>query len=240
MNKAGIKGEDVGEVYLGNVINAGMGQAPSRQAALGAGIPQSVPTTDINKVCASGMKAVMLAAQNIALGQQSVMVAGGFESMSQIPHIIPGIRFGGFKYGHGQIVDALVADGLTDVYNKFHMGMCAEDCSKKHSISREEQDRYTVQSYQRAAKAWSEGKFADEVAPVTLASKNGETVTFDHDEEYKNVKYDKISKLKPAFTKDGTVTAANASKLNDGASALVLMSAEKASSLGLKPLARIR
>lgn len=224
---------------MGNVVSAGVGQAPSRQATLGAGLPVSVPTTDINKVCASGTKSIMLAAQNIMLGQQSIMVAGGMESMSNVPYYMDKARFGGYKYGNGALIDGLIHDGLWDVYNKQHMGMCGEACAKKYSISREEQDRFTVQSYRRSEAAWAAGLFKEEVIPVQVP-KGKSTVTVDHDEEYKNVKYDKIPTLKPAFTKEGSVTAANASKLNDGASAVVLMSGAKARSLGLTPLARIR
>lgn len=239
--RAGLTPDQIQEVYMGNVISAGLRQAPSRQASLAAGIPISVPTTDINKVCASGMKAIMLAAQNITTGQQDIMIAGGMESMTNIPYYIEKARFGGYRYGHGQLLDGLVHDGLFDVYNNFHMGNCAEDCAKKYSISREEQDRYCVQSYKRAEKAWSAGAFNDEIVPVEVSKGKGDKISIAVDEEYKQVKYEKISSLKPAFKKDGgTVTAANASKLNDGASALVLMSGAKARALNIKPLARIR
>jgi acetyl-CoA C-acetyltransferase len=224
---------------MGNVVSAGIGQAPSRQAALGAGIPITVPTTDINKVCASGTKAIMLAAQNIMLGQQEVMIAGGMESMSNIPHYIRNQRFKGFGYGHGKIDDGLQHDGLWDAYNNFAMGVCGEDCAKKFSLTREEQDRFTVQSYTRAKAAWDAGRFKDEVVPVEVM-KGKEKVTISVDEEFSKVKFDKISSLKPVFDKNGTITAANASKINDGASALVLMSGAKAKALGLTPIARIR
>lgn len=221
------------------MLQANQGQAPARQAVLKAGLSTDVECTTINKVCASGMKAIMLAAQNIMTGQADVMIAGGMESMSNVPYYLPGARTG-LRYGHGQIVDGVLKDGLWDVYNDFHMGNCGEICSKKYNITREEQDKYAVESYTRAMNAYKQGAFAAELIPVEVSPKKGETVVVTEDEEYKKIKLDKISTLRPAFEKDGTITAANASKLNDGASALLLMSASKAKELGVKPLARIR
>lgn len=234
IEKAGIKPEDVEEAYFGNVLQANSGQSPARQAILGAGCPESTEATTINKVCASGMKSVMMAAQSIKAGDRSVMVAGGMESMSNAPFYAPR----GAAYGHQQLSDAIIKDGLWDAYNNIHMGSCAENTAVNYKISREEQDEHAIESYKRAAKAWEAGAFDNEIAPVTLKSKKGETV-IKVDEEYKNVKFDKVPSLRPVFKKDGTVTAANASTLNDGASALVLMSRAKADSLGVKPLARI-
>ncbi|KAI9471829.1 MAG: Thiolase, N-terminal domain-containing protein [Benjaminiella poitrasii] len=234
IEKAGIKPEDVEEAYFGNVIQANLGQSPARQAILGAGCPESTEATTINKVCASGMKSVMLASQAIKNGDRHIMVAGGMESMSNAPYYIAR----NIAYGHQQLTDAIIKDGLWDAYNNIHMGGCAENTAAKYNISREEQDRYAVESYTRAAKAWENGAFDSEIAPVTVKSKKGE-VTIKVDEEFKNVNFDKIKSLRAVFKKDGTVTAANASTLNDGASALVLMSREKAESLGIKPLARI-
>ncbi len=228
----------VTEVYMGSVLQANLGQAPARQAAKFAGLPDGVHCTTINKVCASGMKAVMLAAQSIMLGDNEVVVAGGMESMSQVPYYLENNRWGA-KYGHGTLIDGLAKDGLTDVYGNVPMGNCAELCAKEHKISREEQDAFAIESYKRSAAAWAAGKFSEEIVPVEI-SKKGETVIFAEDEEYKNVKFDKIPGLRPVFQKDGTVTAANASTMNDGAAALVLMSKQKALQLGLKPLAVIR
>jgi acetyl-CoA C-acetyltransferase len=238
IQKAGIDPKDVQEVLMGNVISANLGQAPARQAAIGAGIGYHVPCTTINKVCASGMKAVMFAAQSIMTGQNDVVVAGGMESMSNVPYYVPKARFG-YKYGNAELLDGLVKDGLFEVYYKFPMGNCADHTAKEMKISREEQDAYAIQSYTRAAEAWKKGAFKEEVVPVELQGRKGETMLIDEDEEYKNVFFDKIPSLKPVFEKDGTVTAANASTMNDGASALVLMSKEKADALGLKPIARI-
>jgi acetyl-CoA C-acetyltransferase len=238
IQKAGIDPKDVQEVMMGNVISANLGQAPARQAAIGAGIGYHVPCTTINKVCASGMKAVMFAAQSIMTGQNDVVVAGGMESMSNVPYYVPKARFG-YKYGNAELLDGLVKDGLFEVYYKFPMGNCADHTAKEMKISREEQDAYAIQSYTRAAEAWKKGAFKEEVVPVELQGRKGETMLIDEDEEYKNVFFDKIPSLKPVFEKDGTVTAANASTMNDGASALVLMSKEKADALGLKPIARI-
>ncbi|HET8735961.1 MAG TPA: acetyl-CoA C-acyltransferase [Pricia sp.] len=228
----------VEEVLMGNVVQAGTGQAPARQAAIYAGIPDSVPCTTVNKVCASGMKAVMQAAQAIALGDISVAVAGGMENMSLIPHYVHLRK--GQKFGPATLIDGLQKDGLVDVYDQNAMGVCADACAVEHSVSREEQDTYAVQSYKRSADAWENGKFDSEVVPVTVPQPRGEPITVTEDEEFKNVKLDKIPTLRPAFSKDGTVTAANASTINDGAAALVLMSGDRAAELNLKPLATIR
>lgn len=239
LNKAQVKAEEVQEVFMGNVISANLGQAPARQAAIGAGIGYQVPCTTVNKVCASGMKAVMFAAQSIMLGINDVVVAGGMESMSNVPFYVPKARFG-YKYGNAEFVDGLVKDGLFEVYYKFPMGNCADNTAKEMNISREEQDAYAIQSYQRAADAWAKGNFKEEVVPVEMKGRKGETIVIDEDEEYKNVMFEKIPSLRPVFDKEGTVTAANASTMNDGASALVLVSKEKMEELGLKPLAKIR
>ncbi len=235
--KAGVSPETVNEVFMGNVLQANLGQAPARQAAMAAGLPNTVPCTTVNKVCASGMKAIALAAQSIMTGDNEVVVAGGMENMSSVPHYF--MARTGAKFGDVKLVDGMIKDGLTDVYNQTHMGNCAELCARERNISREEQDAFAIESYTRAAKAWAEGKFSDEVVPVEVPQRKGDPIVIAEDEEYKNVKMDKIASLRPAFDKAGTVTAANASTLNDGASALVLMSREKAASLGLKPLARI-
>jgi acetyl-CoA C-acetyltransferase len=238
LEKAGVDQKEVNEVFMGNVLQANLGQAPARQAALFAGINNSVPCTTVNKVCASGMKAVMLAAQSIMLGDNEVVVAGGMENMSAVPHYLPGSRTGQ-KFGNVALVDGMLNDGLVDVYNNYHMGNAAELCAKEHNISREEQDAFTVESYKRSAAAWAAGKFKDEIVPVEVPQRKGDPILVSEDEEYKNVKMDKIPGLRPAFQKEGTVTAANASTLNDGASALVLMSKEKAEALDLKPIAKI-
>ncbi len=237
LQKAGVTPNHVNEVFMGNVLQANLGQAPARQAAKAAGVPDEVPCTTINKVCASGMKAIALAAQSIMCGDNEVVVAGGMENMSMVPHYF--MARGGQKFGDVKMLDGMVKDGLTDVYNQTHMGNCAELCAREHQITREQQDAFAIESYTRAAKAWSEGKFSDEVIPVHVAQRKGDPVEINEDEEYKNVRMDKIPSLRPAFEKEGTVTAANASTLNDGASALVLMSREKADELGLKPLAKI-
>ena len=237
LEKAGVKSEEVQEVFMGNVISANLGQAPARQAAIAAGIPYNVPCTTVNKVCASGMKAVMFGAQSIMLGINDVVVAGGMESMSNVPFYVPKARFG-YKYGNAEFVDGLVKDGLYEVYYKFPMGNCADNTAKEMNISREDQDAYAIQSYQRSADSWAKGYFKDEVVPVEMKGRKGEILTIDEDEEYKNVMFDKIPSLRPVFDKEGTVTAANASTMNDGASALVLVSKEKAEELGLKPLAK--
>lgn len=229
----------VQEVFMGNVIAAGLGQAPATQVAVGAGMGYEIPCTIVNKVCASGMKAIMLGAQSIMLGSQDIVVAGGMENMSSIPYYLLKARYG-FKYGNGEVVDGLTHDGLTDVYNRCAMGVCADNTAKEMKISREEQDAFAIGSYKRSAAAWAAGKFKDEVVPVELTGKKGEVTLFGEDEEYKNVNFDKIPGLKPVFTKEGTVTAANASTINDGAAAVILMSKEKALELGLKPIAKIR
>ncbi|WP_268036701.1 acetyl-CoA C-acyltransferase [Algoriphagus sp. PAP.12] len=239
LGKAGVKADAVQEVFMGNVISANLGQAPARQAAIGAGIGYQVPCTTVNKVCASGMKAVMFGAQSIMLGINDVVVAGGMESMSNVPFYVPKARFG-YKYGNAEFVDGLVKDGLFEVYYKFPMGNCADNTAKEMNISREEQDAYAIQSYQRSADAWAKGNFKEEVVPVEMKGRKGETIVIDEDEEYKNVMFEKIPSLRPVFDKEGTVTAANASTMNDGASALVLVSKEKLDELGLKPLAKIR
>lgn len=238
LEKAGVKAEEVDEVFIGNVLQAGLGQAPARQAAIFAGLGDKVPCTTVNKVCASGMKSIMLAAQSIALEDNEVVVAGGMENMSNVPYYLPQARTG-YRLGDGKLVDGLVFDGLTDVYNQYHMGNAAELCAKECGFSREEQDAYAIESYKRSAAAWEAGKFNDEVIPVEIKDRKGNVTVINEDEEYKNVKLDKIPALKPVFQKEGTVTAANASTLNDGAAALVLMSKAKAEKLGLKPLAKI-
>ncbi|MEL4307758.1 acetyl-CoA C-acyltransferase [Joostella sp. CR20] len=227
----------VDEVLMGNVVQAGEGQAPARQAAIYAGIPNTVPCTTVNKVCASGMKTVMQAAQAIALGDASIVVAGGMENMSSIPHYVH--MRNGVKFGPGKMEDGLQKDGLVDAYDQNAMGVCADACATEYEFSREDQDAYAIQSYQRSAKAWEEGKFDNEVVPVEVPQRRGDAIVFKEDEEYKNVKLDKIPALRPAFSKDGTVTAANASTINDGAGAVILMSEEKAQELGVKPLATI-
>ncbi len=238
LEKINLSSEKIDEVFMGNVLQAGLGQAPARQAALKAGLPNTVPCTTVNKVCASGMKAIMLAAQSIALGDNEVVVCGGMENMSQVPHYVLGSR-NGFKFGNAQLIDGLVFDGLTDAYDKNVMGVCAELCAKEHSFSREQQDAFAIESYKRSKNAWENGKFKDEIVPVLIPQRKGEPIVFAEDEEYKNVNFDKIPSLPTVFQKDGTVTAANASTLNDGASALILMSEEKAKELGIKPLAKI-
>jgi acetyl-CoA C-acetyltransferase len=237
--KINLDPKTIQEVYFGNVISAGLGQAPATQVAVGAGLGYEIPCTAVNKVCASGMKSIMLAAQSIMLGDNDIVLAGGMENMSMIPYYLLKARYG-FKYGNGEVTDGLTHDGLTDVYNHCAMGVCADNTAKEMKISREEQDKYAINSYKRSAEAWKAGKFKDEVIPVELTGKKGEVTLFAEDEEYKNVNFDKIPALKPVFTKDGTVTAANASTINDGAAAVVLMSKEKAKELGIKPIARIR
>lgn len=237
VEKAGIKPADIQEVYMGNVLSANVGQAPATQAAKFAGLPD-VPSTTINKVCASGTKAIMLAAQSIALGQNDIVIAGGMESMSNVPYYLDKAR-NGYRLGHGQITDGLVKDGLWDVYNDYHMGSAAELCASTCGFSREEQDAFAISSYKRSQAAQTEGKFDSEIITIEVKDRKGDITLINKDEEPFAVKFDKIPALKPVFQKDGTVTAANASTLNDGAAALVLMSAEKAKELGLKPLARI-
>jgi acetyl-CoA C-acetyltransferase len=238
LQKAGIDASQVQEVFIGNVIAAGLGQAPATQIAAAAGLGFNIPCTLVNKVCASGMKAVMLGAQSIMLGHNDVVVAGGTESMSNIPYYLPKARTG-YKFGNGELLDGLTYDGLTDVYNQCAMGVCADNTAKEMKLSRQDQDAYAIDSYKRSAAAWAAGKFQDEIVPVEVTDRKGNVTRFAEDEEYKSVNFDKIPGLKPAFSKDGTVTAANASTLNDGAAALVLMSREKAEALGIKPLATI-
>ena len=237
LDKIKLKGEMVDEVYMGNVVSAGLGQAPARQAAIFAGIPSTVPCTTVNKVCSSGMKSIMLAAQTIALGDAEIVVAGGMENMSSIPHYQHARK--GSKFGPIKMEDGMQKDGLVDAYEQVPMGVCADECAVEYNFSREDQDSYAIQSYNRSADAWKEGKFADEIVPVEIPQRRGEPIIFSEDEEYKNVKMEKIPALRAAFTKEGTVTAANASTINDGGAALVLMSAEKAKELGLTPLAKI-
>lgn len=227
----------VQEVFMGNVVSAGLGQAPARQAAIHAGIPDSVPCTTVNKVCASGMKSIMLAAQTIALGDADIVVAGGMENMSSIPHYQHARM--GTKFGPVTMEDGMQKDGLVDAYDKVAMGVCADACAVEYDFSREDQDNFAIESYKRSQKAWASGKFADEVVPVEIPQRRGEPIIFSEDEEYKNVKMEKIPSLRAAFTKDGTVTAANASTINDGGAALVLMSLEKAKELNVNPLAKI-
>lgn len=238
LEKINLKPEMVEEVLMGNVVQAGVGQAPARQAALGAGIPDTVPCTTVNKVCASGMKAVMQAAQSIALGDTSIVVAGGMENMSLIPHYLH-LR-NGQKFGPAQMIDGMQKDGLVDAYDQNAMGTCADLCATEYNFSREDQDNFAIESYKKSAKAWEEGKFDNEVVPVEVPQRKGDPIIVKQDEEFKNVRMDKISSLRPAFSKDGTVTAANASTINDGAGAMILMSREKAEELGLKILATIK
>ncbi|MEM5564372.1 acetyl-CoA C-acyltransferase [Psychroserpens sp. AS72] len=238
LEKINLKPELVEEVLMGNVVQAGTGQAPARQAAIYAGIPDSVPCTTINKVCASGMKAVMQAAQSIALGDTDIVVAGGMENMSLIPHYLHART--GTKFGPATLIDGMQKDGLVDAYDENAMGVCADACATEYKFSREDQDAFAIQSYNRSSAAWDAGKFDDEVVSVEVPQRRGEPVIVSKDEEYSNVRMDKIPALRPAFTKDGTVTAANASTINDGAGAMVLMSREKANELGLKPLAIIK
>jgi acetyl-CoA C-acetyltransferase len=238
LEKAGVDAQEVQEVYMGNVVSAGLGQAPARQAALGAGIGENVPCTAINKVCSSGMKSVMIAAQSIMVGVQDVIVAGGMESMSNIPYYIPKARYG-YKYGHGEMLDGLVKDGLWEAYHEFPMGNCADNTAKEMGITREAQDEYAIKSYQRSAAATEAGKFNEEIIPVAIPQRKGDPIMMTEDEEFKNVVFEKIPKLRPVFSKEGTVTAANASTINDGASAMVLMSKKKADELGVKPIAKI-
>ncbi len=239
VSKAGITPEQVQEVFMGSVLQANLGQAPARQAAIFAGLPNTVPCTAVNKVCASGLKATMLGTQSIMLGDNDIVVVGGMENMSQTPYYLENNRYGQ-KYGHGQTIDGIVKDGLTDVYHNNLMGNAAELAAAKYNISREAQDEHAINSYKRSAAAWEAGKFNDEVVPVEVVGRKGDITVVDQDEEYKNVKFDKIPSLRPVFEKEGTVTAANASTINDGAAALVLMSADKAKELNIKPLAVIR
>ncbi len=238
LERSGVEPAQVSEVIMGNVLTAGVGQAPARQALIAAGLPVSVPALTINKVCGSGMKAVMLGAQSLMTGESEVVVAGGQESMSNAPYLLPQAR-GGFRMGNSQVLDSMIHDGLWDPYHNQHMGNCGEICAKEFAFSREAQDAYAIASYQRAQAAQSRGAFSDEIAPMTIKGPKGEAVLFEHDEAPGKVKFDKIPTLKPAFDKSGTVTAANASSLNDGAAALVLMQAERAQKTGIRPIARI-
>lgn len=238
VEKAGISPEDVDEVYMGNVLTANVGQAPARQAAIYAGIPDSVPCTTINKVCASGMKTVIIGSQTIKTGDNNIVVAGGMESMSNAPFYLEKYRTGN-KLGHGKMIDGMIKDGLWDVYNDFHMGNAAEICAADMKISREEQDEFTVRSYKKSGASTENGLFKEEIIPVEIPQRRGDPVIVDTDEEYTRTNFDKIPVLRPVFQKDGTVTAANASTINDGASAMVLMSGKKAEESGVKPLARI-
>lgn len=238
LQKANIAPEMVNEVFMGNVMSAGLGQAPATQAMIFAGIPNTVPSTTINKVCASGSKAVMLAAQSIMLGTNDVVVAGGMESMSNVPYYLDKGR-NGYRLGHGQVTDGLVKDGLWDVYNDFHMGNAGELCAKEKSISREEQDAFATESYVRAQAAFAKNAFANEIVPIEIPVRGKDPIVLKEDEQYTKVNFEKMKTLKPVFDKNGTITAANASPLSDGASAFVLMSGEKVKELGLKPLAQI-
>jgi acetyl-CoA C-acetyltransferase len=237
LEKGDVHAEWIDEVFMGNVLQAGVGQAPARQAALGAGLGQNVPCTTINKVCASGMKAIMFGAQSIIAGDNHVVVAGGMENMSMTPHYIDGRN--GVKFGNITMLDGITKDGLLDVYNKVPMGNCAELCAKEYSITREDQDAFAIASYTKASDAWKAGRFNNEVVPVAVPQRKGDPIMVTEDEEFKNVFLDKIPGLRPAFDKDGTITAANASTLNDGASALVLASKEAVEKFGLKPIAKI-
>jgi acetyl-CoA C-acetyltransferase len=239
LRNIGLDPKNIQELYFGNVISAGLGQAPATQVAVAAGLGYEIPCTIINKVCASGMKSMMLGAQSIMLGQTDCVMTGGMESMSNIPYYLPKAR-NGYKFGNGEILDGLSYDGLTDVYNQCAMGVCADNTAKEMNITRKEQDEYAIASYKRSAAAWAAGKFKDEITPVEITGKKGDVTLFSEDEEYKNVNFEKIPGLKPVFTKEGTVTAANASTLNDGAAAVILMSKEKMMALGLKPIAKIR
>jgi acetyl-CoA C-acetyltransferase len=238
IDKIGIAPSEVEEVIMGSVLQANLGQAPARQAAKFAGLPDQVQATTVNKVCASGMKAIMMAAQSIQCGDADVVVAGGMENMSQVPFYMPALRWGN-KYGNTSVIDGLAKDGLTDVYHNYAMGNAADMCAQECNISREEQDAFAIESYKRSAAAWAAGRFKEEIVPVPVVGRKGDVTMVAEDEEYKNVSFDKIPGLRPAFTKEGTVTAANASTMNDGAAALVIMSEEKMKSLGLSPLAEI-
>jgi len=238
IDRVSVKPEEVSEVLMGMVLQGGAGQAPARQAAIYAGLPNSVPCTTVHKVCGSGLKSIMLGAQQIMLGEADIVVAGGMESMSNAPYYLLNARTG-LRMGNDKVVDGMIHDGLWDPYNDMHMGMCGEVCAEEHKIGRQEQDDFAILSYQRAIAAQKAGKFAKEIVPVSIPQKKGEPILFSEDDEPKNVKFDKMVTLKPAFKKDGTITAANASKLNDGACAVLMMSAEMAAQHGLKPLAKI-
>ena len=238
IEKCGIDKEIIDEVFMGNVLQANLGQAPARQAAIEAGLSEKIPCTTINKVCSSGMKSIMIGTQSILSGDNEVVVVGGMENMSLVPHYLSNSR-NGQKLGDFKVLDGLVHDGLTDVYNNKHMGLCAETCAKDMSFSREEQDKFAIESYTRSANAWKENKFNDEIISVEVPQRKGDNLIISEDEEYKKVIIDKIPNLRPVFSKEGTITAANASTINDGASALILMSLEKANELNIKPLAKI-
>ena len=229
----------IDEVFMGNVLQANLGQAPARQAAIFAGLSENIPCTTINKVCSSGMKSIMLAAQTIMCGDNDVVIAGGMENMSSVPHYFAKGRTGQ-KLGDMKLIDGMVKDGLTDVYSRVHMGLCAETCAKEMNFTREEQDNFAVESYNRSNNSWKSGKFSNEIVHVEVPQRKGDPIIVTEDEEYKNVKLEKIPQLRPVFDKEGTITAANASTLNDGASALILMSAEKAKEMNIKPIAKIR
>ena len=239
IDKIGLDETSIDEVFMGNVLQANLGQAPARQAAIFAGLSEDTPCTTINKVCSSGMKSIMIAAQTIMCGDNHVVVAGGMENMSSVPHYFAKGRTGQ-KLGDMKLIDGMVKDGLTDVYSRAHMGVCAETCAKDMTFSREQQDEFAIESYNRSTNSWKEGRFLNEIVPVEVPQRRGDAIIVSEDEEYKNVKLDKIPQLRPVFDKEGTITAANASTLNDGASALILMSAEKAEELKIKPIAKIR
>lgn len=238
VEKSGVPVDSIDEVFMGNVLQANLGQAPARQAAIFAGIPKDVPCTTINKVCSSGMKSIILGCQTIKTGDNEIVIAGGMENMSNIPHYFAKGR-SGQKLGDMQLIDGLIKDGLTDVYNKVHMGNCGEICAKEMNITREDQDAFAIESYNRSANAWKEGKFNEEIIPVHISQRKGDDIIVNEDEEYKSVRIDKIPSLRPVFDKEGTITAANASTINDGASALILMSMEKAQELNITPIAKI-
>ena len=238
IEKAGINKEIIDEVFMGNVLQANLGQAPARQAAIEAGLSNKVPCTTINKVCSSGMKAIMIGAQSIMCGDNDIVVVGGMENMSLVPHYLQNSRKGQ-KLGDMKLTDGLVKDGLTDVYNNKHMGLCAETCATDMNFSREEQDLFAINSYRKSTKAWEEDRFKDEIISVEIPQRKGENIIINEDEEYKKVKLDKIPNLRPVFSKEGTITAANASTINDGASALILMNMDKAIELDLNPIAKI-
>jgi acetyl-CoA C-acetyltransferase len=238
LNKINLNPELVQEVIMGNVLQANTGQAPARQAAIAAGLSKNIPCTTLNKVCASGMKAVIMAAQSIKAGDNDIVVAGGMENMSMVPYYMDKAR-NGYRLGDGVVVDGLVKDGLTDVYNKVHMGVCAEICADEMNFSREAQDQFALTSYERSAQAWKSGKFSEEIVPVEVPQRRGDTIFVTEDEEYTKINKEKFLKLRTVFKKEGTITAGNASTINDGASALVLMSATKALEMGITPLAKI-
>ena len=238
IGKSGINKDLVDEVFMGNVLQANLGQAPARQSAILAGLSETIPCTTINKVCSSGMKAIIIGVQSILSGDNEIIIAGGMENMSMVPHYLEKSRVGQ-KLGDMKVVDGLVKDGLTDVYKKTHMGLCAETCAEEMNFTREVQDNFAISSYKKSAIAWDNGLFTEEIIPVNIPQRKGDDLIIDTDEEYTKVKLDKIPKLRPVFKKDGTITAANASTINDGASALLIMSFDKAKELGLKPIAKI-